>query len=93
MLDLRRVGAWVDFFILATAMTGRQLEAVCDHIQTSLKQQKVRPLRREGDPDSGWMIVDYGDVMVHLFLSHTREFYALDRLWADAPREKFDGMR
>ncbi len=76
-----------DFFVLATASNPRQLRATIDEVEMRLRAGHGRkPLRRDGNAEAGWIVLDYGDVMVHAFAPEQREFYALERLWADAPR-------
>lgn len=87
ILEVADVLALVDVFAMASASNERQLKAIVDEIERTLKDQlDRRPLRREGSPASGWVLLDYGDLVCHLFLPEQREFYALERLWADVPR-------
>jgi ribosome-associated protein len=86
ILDVADLLAIVDVFLLVTAGSDRQLKAVGDAIEEKLRQQDRRPLRREGTPSAGWVLLDYGDVVCHLFSTEQRDFYALERLWADVPR-------
>lgn len=87
ILEVADVLALVDVFAIATAGNERQLKAVVDEIERGLRDElDRRPLRREGSPQSGWVLLDYGDLVCHLFLPDQREFYALERLWADVPR-------
>lgn len=86
ILDVADLLAIVDVFLLATASSDRQLKAVAESIEERLRQDGRRPLRREGAPSTGWMLLDYGDLVCHLFSPEQREYYALERLWADVPR-------
>lgn len=87
VLEVADVLALVDVFAIASAGNERQLKAVVDEIERVLKEDlDRRPLRREGSPQSGWVLLDYGDLVCHLFLPDQREFYALERLWSDVPR-------
>lgn len=87
ILEVADILAVVDLFALVTTMNPRHLKAVGDEIERVLREANDRkPLRREGQPDSGWVLLDYGDVVVHLFSSDRRDFYALERLWSDVPR-------
>ena len=87
ILEVADILAVVDLFALMTASNPRHLKAVGEEVERVLREQHDRkPLRREGTPDSGWMLLDYGDLVVHVFSSDRREFYALERLWADVPR-------
>lgn len=87
VLEVADIIALVDLFVLATAGSDRQLKAIAEGIEERLREHHERkPLRREGTPESGWMLLDYGDVVCHLFSTEQRDFYALERLWADVPR-------
>lgn len=86
LLDVADVLALVDVFVLATASNERQLKAVQDEVERALREDHGQPpLRREGTPASGWVLLDHGDVVCHLFLPEQRSFYALERLWSDVP--------
>lgn len=86
LLDVADVLAVVDLFLLATVANERQLKAVADNIEQAVREDtERRPMRREGTPESGWLVLDYGDVVCHVFGQEEREFYDLDRLWGDVP--------
>jgi ribosome-associated protein len=85
MLDLRRLSTLADWFLILSAQSATQAETIRDAILGTLKGAGVRPRHVEGTPQSGWLLLDYGDVVIHIFLRETRAFYALDRLWGDAP--------
>lgn len=87
LLDVADVLAVVDVFLLATARSERQLSAVAESIEDRVRSHRDRkPERREGRPDSGWVLLDFGDVVCHLFSEEQRDFYGLERLWGDVPR-------
>ena len=86
ILDLRKLSYSFDFFFLCSAESDRRIQAVADHIEEELQEEGVRPKHREGLPDGGWMLLDYGAVVAHLFSPEARDFYRLERLWSDAPR-------
>lgn len=87
LLDVADILAVVDVFLLASTRNERQLKAAAESIEEKVREQlDRRPLRREGTPASGWYLLDYGDVVCHVFDREQREFYDLDRLWADVPR-------
>jgi ribosome-associated protein len=67
------------------------METITDAIRDELKGEGVRPLHAEGIAASGWILLDYGDVLMHVFLEETRAYYALERLWGDAPAVSLDG--
>ena len=70
--------------MICSGESERQLQAICDEIELSLKKDNVRVIHREGAPDSGWMLYDYGDVVIHVFSVAEREFYQFDELWQKA---------
>lgn len=87
VLDVADLLALVDLFVIATARSDRQLRAVGEAVEERLRAgHSLRPLRREGPAESGWLLLDYGDVVCHLFDQERREYYALERLWADVPQ-------
>lgn len=87
VLDVADLMAVVDLFVLATTRNERQLKATVDSIEEQVREQlDRRPRRREGTPASGWFLLDYGDVVCHVFDDERRAFYDLDRLWADVPK-------
>jgi ribosome-associated protein len=85
LLDLRDVSLIADYFIIASAGSDRQLNALVDNIRDEVKkQQQVYPLRVEGRGEDGWILMDYSDVVVHLFAPELRTYYDLEGLWRDA---------
>ena len=87
ILEVADILALVDLFVLATTTSDRHLDAVVDEVERALREEHDRkPLRREGTPASGWVLLDYGDIVCHIFSADQREFYSLERLWADVPR-------
>lgn len=86
VLDMRGITPLYDFFVLATGNSRRQIHTIIEEIDASLREQGDRRLSVEGYEASSWVVQDYGDVMVHVFNPQTREYYALEDLWADAPR-------
>lgn len=85
-LDLRRFNALANYFILTSGNSERQVHAIAEHIASTLREDKVKPYRVEGTNEARWVLVDYSDVIVHVFHHETRQFYNLERLWGDAPR-------
>src|SRR5689334_5873242 len=85
LMDLRTVSLIADFFVIASADNERQLNAITDHIREEVKKRyQLLPLRTEGRGDSGWVLMDYGDVVIHMFSPETRSYYDLEGLWRDA---------
>ena len=91
ILDLRELTAAFDYFVIATGTSRRQLHAVADEIDDALsKELGSERLGVEGYDGSHWILLDYGEVVVHLFDEQTREYYALERLWCDSKRVAFE---
>ena len=97
VMDLRSLSGVTDFFVVCTAGSGRQISALKDHIEAALLQQGCPVWHTEGstappprggseDPEFRWVLMDCGEVVVHLFDQRARTFYRLEELWADAPR-------
>lgn len=86
VLDIRRLSTIADYFVISSVENARQLRAVTERIEEELSKEQIRPQRREGVSESGWIVLDYGDVIVHLFIAEQRSFYRLEELWTDAQR-------
>jgi ribosome-associated protein len=85
-LDLRGVLGYTDYFLICSGNTGRQAKAIHDGIVEGLKREHgTLPRRVEGSAEGGWILMDYLDVIVHIFTPETREFYRLEQLWGEAP--------
>jgi ribosome-associated protein len=88
ILDLRKIEGPTYFFVIVSAESEPQLKAISSHLEREIKESLGLHPRIDGFPSSKWVVVDYGDVMVHLFLHERRDFYGLETLWKDAPRIK-----
>ena len=84
-LDVSERLALTDVFLIASAPTERQVNAIVDGIEEELLKQDLRPVRREGRSEGRWVLLDYADIVVHVQHSEDRVFYALERLWKDCP--------
>jgi ribosome-associated protein len=82
MLDIRQVTSFADYFVICSAESDRQINAICDEIDKVLNESGIQAYRREGNADSGWVLLDFGPVIVHVFAPTQREFYALEQLWS-----------
>jgi ribosome-associated protein len=91
VLDVRAVSSIADYFLVCSGRSSTHMETIADAIHMELKAEGVRPLHAEGLASSGWMLLDYGDVLMHVFLEDTRVYYALERLWGDAPAVPVEG--
>lgn len=86
VIDVGDILSITDHFLICSGGSERQIKTICDEIERKLTEAKRKPLRTEGAPDTGWMLLDYGDFVVHVFSDQTRGYYDLERLWKDAPR-------
>jgi len=85
LLDIRPIATVADYFVVASTASDRQMQAVVRDLEQSLRNDDgIRPLRVEGQASSGWVLIDYGDVVVHLFSAEQRSFYRLEELWSAA---------
>ncbi|MDX1644443.1 MAG: ribosome silencing factor [Thermoanaerobaculia bacterium] len=85
VLELAEISDFTDFFLLSTGSSERQVRAIADAVDERLREDGVRALHIEGYEHGQWVLMDYGDFLVHIFYEPTREYYQLERLWADAP--------
>jgi ribosome-associated protein len=87
IIEVGLVLAITDAFVITSGRNSRQVKTIAEEVEAKLKSEGgISPLRVEGLGDSQWVLLDYGDLVIHVFLDETREFYDLERLWSDAPR-------
>lgn len=86
VLDIHELSSFSDFFLICSGENERQLRAISEEISEELAKEGRRPNRVEGTALSGWIVLDYGDVIVHIFDRDQRDFYRIEQLWASAPR-------
>ena len=86
VLDMRGITPLYDFFVLVTGASRRQIHTIIEEIDDAMHERGDRRLSVEGYESSRWVVQDYGDVVVHVFDDPTRQYYAIEELWADAPR-------
>jgi ribosome-associated protein len=84
LLDTSAVSDFADYFVICSGDTTRQIEAIRDEVGHVLKREGILPHHYEGTLDSGWLLLDYGNIIVHIFATPEREFYQLDKLWSQA---------
>jgi ribosome-associated protein len=84
MLDMREVCTFADYFVICSGDTRRQIEAICDEVHGVLGKEGVALQHREGAKGSGWILMDFGDIIIHIFAPEEREYYQLERLWSRA---------
>jgi len=85
VLHLQKVSDFTDYFVICSGTSERQVQAIADGVQERLREHRVRPLHVEGYNRGQWVLIDYGDLVVHVFQEEQRRYYALERLWGDAP--------
>ena len=86
VLDIGDLLGITDYFLICSGSSDRQVRTIAEAIEVKLKEDGLPPLRSEGGADGGWILIDYGDFIVHVFSDEMRSYYDLERLWKDAPR-------
>ena len=86
VLDVSKLIVITDYFVICSAGTQRQIRSVIDAVEAATRELGVKPVRREGESEGGWWLLDFIDVVVHVFGEEERAYYDLERLWSDAPR-------
>ncbi len=84
LLDAQGVCSFADFFVICSGESERQVKAIYEEVEQVLKREGVLPHHHEGTLDSGWLLLDFGDVIVHIFAPFEREYYRLEELWSEA---------
>lgn len=88
-MEMKRRTALCDFFVVMSAPSQVRVKAIVDAVEESLKEEGFRLVHKEGAREAMWVLLDYGDVIVHVFYHETRKFYDLEHLWGDAPQRAF----
>lgn len=86
LLDTRQACSFTDYIVICSGESDRQLDAIQNEITKSLGRESVKPYRGEGDSESGWILMDYLDVVIHIFSKEMRNFYDLENVYEKAPR-------
>ena len=89
LLNMEGLSPVTDFYVICSAGNSTLVKAIADNIEDKLAGAGVYPTHKEGYADARWVLLDYGDVVAHVFLEEERDFYNLEQLWADAPSESF----
>ncbi|HYA37146.1 MAG TPA: ribosome silencing factor [Candidatus Methylomirabilis sp.] len=84
VLDVRKVSDFTDYMVIATGTSNRHVQSTADKVVESLREHGVRPVGSEGQKIGDWVLIDFGDVVVHVMREQTRDFYNLEKLWSDA---------
>lgn len=90
VLDVRELIVITDYFLIASGTSDRQVRTIAEEIEASVKAEGLKPVRREGEREGHWALLDFVDFVAHVFLDSDREFYDLERLWSDAPRVEWE---
>ena len=90
ILDLSQLLVVTDIFVIASGTSTRHVKSLASDAEDALREIDRKPIRREGTDYGEWVLLDFGDLVLHLFEAETREYYDLERLWADAPRIEFE---
>ena len=85
ILEISQLTSFADFFVICSAGSERQAQAIARHIETEMREQGIMPLGIEGSVEGHWILIDLGATIVHVFTKETRDYYDLDGLWVDAP--------
>jgi ribosome-associated protein len=89
VLDIREISSFADYFIICSGNSNRQVQAIATSIELDLKKKGIYPLGIEGFNEGTWILLDYDEVIIHVFYHPVRAFYELERLWVDAPKVAF----
>jgi ribosome-associated protein len=92
VLDLREVTSFTDYFVICSVTNPRQGQAICDEIHKQMKELGELPVSMEGYDRGEWILMDYGDVLVHVFSASARSYYGLERLWSHAKKVDLDQL-
>jgi ribosome-associated protein len=93
ILDMREIASFADYFVICSGKSDRQVRAIADHIEVILKQRHILPNHVEGLETGQWVLMDYDDVIVHIFFEPVRAFFDIEGFWSDAGRLEFQESR
>jgi ribosome-associated protein len=90
VLDVRELIVITDFFVIASGSSDRQVRTMADEVERILRERGLKPVRREGEREGRWILLDFVEFVAHLFHDEEREYYGLERLWSDAPSVRWE---
>lgn len=91
VMNVSGISSFTDYFVICSGASDRQVQAIASSIQEKMKKNGALPLGVEGEKNGQWVLMDYDDVVVHIFYEPIREFYGMERLWYEAPKMEIDG--
>jgi ribosome-associated protein len=89
LLELKGISSFTDYFVIIHGNSKRQNMAICENVERELKEKNIRPASIEGRENAEWILMDYGNFIIHIFSKEVRKYYSLEKLWGDAPRLNF----
>ncbi len=89
VIDIGEISSFADYFVIMHGHSHRQNKAIFENVREQLKKEQIRPISIEGRDSADWILMDYGNFILHIFSKKTREFYDIEQLWADGPRVTF----
>lgn len=92
ILNVAGLSSFADYFLICSARSSRQVQGIADNLETALRRLGIRPLGVEGRTEGHWVLMDFGDVIIHVFYDPVRHFYDLESLWSDAERIDWDSV-
>lgn len=92
VINIGKVSSLCDYFVIASASSSRQVKAIASGVEDALADYEIEPRGKEGKETQNWVLLDYGDIMVHVFDEENREFYNLEKLWEDAPFVEIESL-
>ncbi|MDP8233750.1 MAG: ribosome silencing factor [Candidatus Saelkia tenebricola] len=93
VMDMKKAVSFADLFIICSADSYRQVKTIADYVTRNAKKEGIKVWHSEGYEDANWILLDYGDIIVHIFMEEVRVFYGLERLWRDVPIEKVAALK
>ncbi len=90
LLDVSRYSSFADYLIICSGKSSRQVQGIADNLEEELRARGLRPIGTEGKREGHWVLMDYGDVIIHVFYEPVRYFYDLESLWSDAPKVEWE---
>lgn len=93
LLDVSGFSSFADYFVICSGKSSRQVQGIADNLERSLRDHGIKPMGVEGRPEGHWILMDYGDVIIHIFYEPVRYFYDLESLWSEAEKVRFEQER